>query len=122
MTAVTTHHLHTALAEDVTPAAGTSGSWRWRTRTLLADLRDLLVTDYSTSEDGWLAARGAGMLRERDVLLSRVAALGTQVLQAPAIGAVRSELGRLVVDVEHHLQRRRDLVWDEVELELGGSE
>ena len=117
MTAVTTHHRHTALAAD----GDTPASRRWRTRALLADLRDRLLTDCSTSDDGWLAARGAGMLRERDVLLSRVGAIGTQ-LQEPASGAVRSELGRLVVDVEHHLQRRRDLVWDEVELELGGSE
>jgi hypothetical protein len=35
---------------------------------------------------------------------------------------VRDEAGRLLVDVEHHLQRRRDLAWDEVELDLGGSE
>ena len=118
MTAVTTHHHHTALAAD----GGTPGSWRWRTRALLADLRDLLVTEYSASEDGWLAARGAGMLRERDVLLARVGAIWARVLQEPAAGTVRSELARLVVDVEHHLQRRRDLVWDEVELELGGSE
>ena len=119
---VTMHHRHMALAEDGAPVGGTPGSSRWRTRALLADLRDLLVSDYSMSEDGWLAARGAGMLRERDVLLARVGAIGAQMLQDPAAGAVRSALSRLVVDVEHHLQRRRDLVWDEVELELGGSE
>lgn len=122
MTATIMHHRHTALVEDGASADGTPENRRWRTRSLLADLRDQLVTDYSASEDGWLAARGAGMLRERDVLLLRVGAIGSQVLQEPADGAVRSALGRLVVDVEHHLQRRRDLVWDEVELELGGSE
>ena len=120
MTAVTTHHLHTPLADDGAPVAGTPDSWRWGA--LLADLRDLLVTDSPTPYDGWLAARGAGMLRERDMLLSRLGVIGTQVLAEPATGRVRTELRRLVVDVEHHLQRRRDLIWDEVELELGGSE
>ncbi len=62
------------------------------------------------------------MLRERDALLARLGTLGLQLLQEPAVGGVRSQLDRLVVDVEHHLQRRRDLAWDEVELELGGSE
>jgi len=116
MTAVSTHH-HTALAAD-----GTPGSPRWHTRLLLADLRDRLVSEDAGPDDGWLAARGAGMLRERDALLARIGAVGTQVVLDPGAGAVRSALTRLVVDVEHHLQRRRDLAWDEVELELGGSE
>jgi hypothetical protein len=122
MTAVSTHHRHTPLADDAAPAAGTPDSWRWRARGLLAELRDLLVTDSPASLDGWLAARGAGMLRERDMLLSRLGTIGAQLMQEPATGTVRTELRRLVVDVEHHLQRRRDLAWDEVELELGGSE
>ena len=33
-----------------------------------------------------------------------------------------NELGRLVVDVTHHVQRLHDLAYDAVELELGGSE
>jgi hypothetical protein len=122
MSALTTHHLHVPLADAGAPAAGLPDSWRWRARELLADLRDLLVTDSPTAADGWLAARGAGMLRERDALLARLGTVGIQLLQEPAIGGIRVELNRLVVDVEHHLQRRRDLAWDEVELELGGSE
>jgi len=122
MMAVTTHHLHTPLADDGAPAAGTPDSWPWRARGLLADLRDLLVTESPTAYNGWLAARGAGMLRERDILLLRLGVIGAQVSHEPATGGVRTELRRLVVDIEHHLQRRRDLIWDEVELELGGSE
>lgn len=122
MSALTTRHRHLPLTDTGAPAAGVPDSWRWRARELLADLRDLLVTDSPTSYDGWLAARGAGMLRERDSLLARLGAIGPQLVQESAIGEVRVELRRLVVDVEHHLQRRRDLVWDEVELELGGSE
>ena len=122
MSAVTAHHLHVPLADSGAPEAGSPDSWRWRARQLLADLRDVLVTDSPTASDGWLAARGAGMLRERDTLLARIGTIGIQLLQEPAIGGTRAEVNRLVVDVEHHLQRRRDLAWDEVELELGGSD
>ena len=45
-----------------------------------------------------------------------------QVLADPPVEDLRDRMLRLLVDVEHHLQRRRDLAWDEVELELGGSE
>ena len=104
------------------PDRAASASERWHARRSLSDLRDRLVNDSPISSDGWLAARGAGMIRERDALLGRLAVLGPRVLQEPAIKDVRAELSRLVVDVERHLQRRRDLVWDEVELELGGSD
>ena len=110
-------HLHAAVAEP-----GEPGRWRWRARGLLSELRDLLTSESPVSTDGWLAARGAGMVRERNALLARVAALGPQLLADAPLDDLRDRLGRLVVDVEHHLQRRRDLAWDEVELELGGSE
>lgn len=122
MSALTTQHLHCPLTDTGAPTADIPDSWRWRARELLADLRDVLVTDSPTTSDGWLAARRAGIIRERDALLARLGTLGVRLLQEPAVGAIRSELNRLVVDVEHHLQRRRDLAWDEVELELGGSE
>lgn len=63
-----------------------------------------------------LDARRTGHLRERDHLLARVAALREDPSASP------DALHRLAVDVDHHLQRRRDLAWDDVELELGGSE
>lgn len=103
-------------------STGTPESWRWQVRRTLVELRDLLATDHSEPDDGWLAARGAGVLRERDVLLDRIARLGPRVLQDPSLEEVRAEVRRLLVDVSHHLQRRRDLAWDDVELELGGSE
>lgn len=110
-------HLHAAVAESDEP-----GRWRWRARGLLSELRDLLTSESPVAADGWLAARGAGMIRERNALLTRVAALGPQLLADGPVDELRDRLGRLLVDVEHHLQRRRDLAWDEVELELGGSE
>jgi hypothetical protein len=38
------------------------------------------------------------------------------------VDRVREELRRLVADIARHVQRINDLVYDEVELELGGSE
>src|SRR5688500_6949709 len=83
MSTVATHHRHVPLTDTGTPAAGVPDSWRWRARELLADLRDLLVTDSPAAYDGWLAARGAGMLRERDALLSRLGTIGPLLLQEP---------------------------------------
>lgn len=116
MTATSLHQLRSALSD-----APTIDAWRWQVRRMLADLRDLLTAD-AGPYDAWLAAREAGMLRERNALLGRVAVLGPRVLRSPAGDQLHSELRRLLVDVDHHLQRRRDLAWDEVELELGGSE
>ena len=44
------------------------------------------------------------------------------MLESPDVDGVRDELHRLLVDVTHHVQRLNDLAYDEVELELGGSE
>ncbi len=122
MTAAMTHHVHVRPFGPDSHEPGAAENWRWQARRLLAEQRDLLLTHPAAAYDGWLAARGDGMLRERDSLLTRLAAMGPRVLHDPAIEDVRVALWRLLVDVEHHLQRRRDLVWDEVELELGGSE
>ena len=48
--------------------------------------------------------------------------MGPQVLESADVEAVREELKRLLVDISHHLQRLNDLAYDEVALELGGSE
>lgn len=117
MTATPLQNLHATLA-DARPA----DAWRWQVRRLVGEVRDLLSQENEASYDGWLAARGAGMIRERNALLARLADLGHRVLHDPAGDEVLAALRRLLTDVEHHLQRRRDLVWDEVEMELGGSE
>ncbi|MFC6344627.1 hypothetical protein ACFP8W_21775, partial [Nocardioides hankookensis] len=72
--------------------------------------------------DGWTVARQGGMLRERNALLARVGSLGSRVLEHPVPDAVHLDVQRLLVDVGHHAQRLHDLAYDEVELELGGSE
>jgi hypothetical protein len=54
--------------------------------------------------------------------MRKLATLGPQVLEAPDVEPVRSQLVRLVADLERHRQRLNDLVYDTVSLELGGSE
>lgn len=96
-------------------------AWRWELRRQLAAVRDLLVAESPAAYDGWLAAREARGMRERTLLLRRVAALG-DVVQTAAEAVARAEVGRLVGDVDRHRRRLRSLQWDAVQLELGGSE
>lgn len=98
------------------------GNWRWVVRQRMATLRDALAGEAAGPDDGWLAARGGTAFRERNVLLGRLNQLGRTVLETEAVEEVRVELKRLVVDVHHHVQRLNDLAYDDVELELGGSE
>jgi hypothetical protein len=118
--------LREALAAPVTGPATTAGDpagrWRWTVRQRLAALGEVLTAPADGVGDDWLTARHTGLLRQRTLLLQRLGALNPRVLEHPDLAAVRDEARRLLVDVEHHLQRRRDLAWDEVELDLGGSE
>jgi hypothetical protein len=98
------------------------GNWRWTVRQRMAGVRDVLAGEAGNPEDGWLAARGGRAFRERNVLLGRMSELGPQVLESPDVERIRSELRRLVSDIARHVQRLNDLVYDDVELELGGSE
>lgn len=108
---------------DTAPGPGVAlGNWRWTVRQRLADVRDVLVRETDQLDDGWLAARRVASLRERNCLLVRVGELGKAVLETGDVERVRSDLLRLVADVNRHVQRLHDLAYDEVELELGGSE
>jgi hypothetical protein len=98
------------------------GSWRWSVRQQMAGVRDTLVAEAEYADEGWLVARTGSLLRERTSLLARLSALGPTVLESPDVDTVRRELHRLVVDLGRHAQRLHDLAYDEVELELGGSE
>ncbi len=99
-----------------------AGQWRWRVRQQLAAVRDLLVAEAGSTADGWTVAREGTVLRERNALLIRVGTLGVQVLEHPDPDLVHAELRRLLADLGRHVQRLHDLAYDEVELELGGSE
>lgn len=98
------------------------GNWRWVVRQRMGVVRDELLGEKAGSKDGWLAARGGAAFRERNALLSRLSALSAQILETPDVEATRLELKRLVVDVNRHLQRLNDIAYDEVEMEIGGSE
>lgn len=98
------------------------GNWRWSVRQRMGAVRDALIAESAVGGEGWLVAREGGLLRERTLLLHRLSALGSQVLESPDVEAVHADLQRLLTDVSHHLQRIHDLAYDEVELELGGSE
>ncbi|NYG59535.1 hypothetical protein BJ980_002458 [Nocardioides daedukensis] len=104
------------------PTGTALGNWRWTVRQRLAVIRDGLATETSNARDGWLVAREGSVLRERSALMTRLAALGPAVLESADLAGLRTELKRTINDVNHHLQRLRDLAYDEVELELGGSE
>ena len=41
---------------------------------------------------------------------------------AADVDDLADRLSRLLVDIAHHHQRVHDLAWDDVELEIGGSE
>ncbi len=115
------HDLGQALDAPRQPA-GALGSWRWTVRQRMAAVRDVLIAEADTPGDGSLAAREGSMLRERTALLNRLSTLGPEVLESPQVERVRTDLHRLVVDIARHGQRLHDLAYDEVELELGGSE
>lgn len=98
------------------------GTWRWAVRQQMAGVRDLLISESTQHEDEWLAARGGTVLRERNALLGRLSVMGPRVLESDEVEVVREELKRLLSDISHHIQRLNDLAYDEVSLELGGSE
>ncbi len=98
------------------------GNWRWTVRQRLSALRDSLAREAQHGSDGWLAARNSTLLRQRNELMHRMAALAPAVLESPDVEKVRLEMRRLLADVHHHRQRVSDLAYDEVALELGGSE
>ena len=98
------------------------GQWRWRVRQQMAAVRDALVAEAGNGADGWTAAREGGMLRERNALLARMGTVGARVLEHPDPDTVRLDVQRLLADVGRHSRRLHDLAYDEVELELGGSE
>ncbi len=102
--------------------AADPGAWRWNVRRHLVPVREGLSREHSHRRNAWLSARASQVLRERDVLLARLNQLSSEVLVAADVEAVAAQLSRLLVDIDHHAQRLHDLAYDDVELEIGGSE
>lgn len=121
--AVMSNALHALELAIVPPRPGTNvGNWRFTVRQRLAEVRDALIVEDTGTSDAWLTARNGTALRERGTLLSRLASMGQAVLERPDLEGLRVELRRLVGDVHRHVQRLNDLAYDDVELELGGSD
>ncbi len=113
--------LHRAL--DSPRGSGVAaGNWRWTVRQQMRAVRAVLMRESEHPDDAWLSARRGTALRERQTLLARIGELEPEVLQCPDLEEVRNQGLRLLTDINHHLQRLRDLAYDDVELELGGSE
>jgi hypothetical protein len=96
--------------------------WRWNVRLRLSEVKDALTGPAPQQPEAWLDARSQLSNRDRFRLQARVAALSFGVLHKLDVESIVHETGRLMNDLEHHLQRVHDLVYDSVSLELGGSE
>jgi hypothetical protein len=97
-------------------------AWRWSVRRQLVPVRDRLLREHPARREAWLSARATRMLRERDELIARLNAVSAEVLSAPDVDDLADRLSRLLADIARHHQRVDDLAWDDVELEIGGSE
>lgn len=96
--------------------------WRWLVRHRMAAVRDALSAERLHGADAWLASREVNLHRERALLLAWLSELGPAVLEDADLQRVHAELQRLITALERHRQRLNDLVYDNVSLELGGSE
>ena len=116
--------LETALRElrQILAADSTAPEWRWNVRRRLSEVKDALSTPQSAPPEAWLAARTGLSNRDRFQLQGRVMALSAGVLDKLDADTIIREVRRLLGDLEHHVQRLHDLVYDSVSLELGGSE
>jgi hypothetical protein len=112
-----------AQAIDAPRLPGTPlGNWRWTVRQRMASVREGLARESTEAPDGWLAARESTVLRDRNALITRMSELGQGVLESPEVEQVRTDLKRLLTDIQHYRQKVHDLAYDAVEIELGGSE
>jgi hypothetical protein len=91
-------------------------------RQRLLDLADVLCAETGTGEDCGLSAREHSVDRERRRLLTELSLLIPDVAESRDLDGVRRRALRFVRDVGHHNQRRHDLLYDAVGMEVGGSE
>jgi hypothetical protein len=118
--ATTTRPLDDLLRARARPAD--AGAWRWNVRRHLVPVREGLLREHTHRRNAWLSARASQAMRERDTLLARLNELSSELLVTPDVESIATQLSRLLVDIEHHAQRLHDLAYDDVELEIGGSE
>jgi hypothetical protein len=116
--------LETAVNElrQILSADSTAPEWRWNVRGRLSDVKDALSGPSARQADAWLAPRAQSSNRARHQLHARATTLASGVLERLDTESILQEASRLLTDLEHHVQRLHDLVYDSVSLELGGSE
>jgi len=86
------------------------------------DALDRTLDSAPAVDDALGSAREQLLQRDRERLRRRLRAAAVLLGQLADPVAVRDEVRRLVLDVEHHLQRVNDLAYDTVAMEVGGSE
>jgi hypothetical protein len=109
--------LRQILAEDPT-----APEWRWNVRRQLSEVKEALAQPPARQREAWLAARALLSNRDRAQLQARVLSVSAGVLDRLDTATILHEVKRLLGDLEHHVQRLHDLVYDSVSWELGGSE
>ena len=116
--------LETAISElrQVLADDRTAPEWRWSVRRQLSEVKEALSQPQAAQPEAWLTARTLLSNRDRSQLQGRVMAVSAGVLDKLDADTIVREVKRLVGDLEHHVQRVHDLVYDSVSLELGGSE
>ncbi len=116
--------LETAVNElrQILSADSTTPEWRWHVRRRLSAVKEALAHPQGRQAEAWLAARAHSSNRVRRQLLARVSTLANGVLDKLDAETILRETDRLHTDLEHHVQRLHDLVYDSVSMELGGSE
>jgi hypothetical protein len=116
--------LETAIRElrQILATDCTAPEWRWNVRRHLSEVKEALAQPQPRQREAWLAARAHLSNRDRSQLQGRVMSVSAGVLDKMDPETIVSEVRRLLGDLEHHVQRLHDLVYDSVSLELGGSE
>jgi hypothetical protein len=116
--------LETAISElrQILADDRTAPEWRWNVRRQLSEVKEALAQPQARQPEAWLAARAQLSNRDRSQLQGRVMSVSAGVLDKMDTDTIEREVKRLLGDLEHHVQRVHDLVYDSVSLELGGSE
>ncbi len=111
-----------ALQQTLDAPARLPLSWHHHLTTRLAAVVEALTMEPDVATDPWLAARAARLQRERERLMARVSVVYAMLEEHADPIALRPALTRLASDIMRHRARSDDLVYDEVSLDVGGSE
>lgn len=86
------------------------GNWRWTVRQRLADVRTVLVNETDSFSAAWRNERDGSLLDSRNTLLERIRIYDSLVLQSPDPDSVRRDVMRLMIEIDNHVVRVREVV------------